>query len=89
MASKSNQSQSRWAQPMSDLHILVSKCFPEHRTQTHDVVDITWLAKKLKMSREGFYKYLRANAMPVARVRQLVALPGCRKKFADFTDFLA
>lgn len=78
----------RWDQPMTELHAHLAKCFPEHRTATHDVLDVTWLAKKMKMSREGLYKYLRAGKLSAARARQICAIAGCRKKFETFVPFL-
>lgn len=79
---------SRFAEPMSDLHKLLTQAFPEHRTATHEVLDITWLAKKLKMSREGFYKYLRAGTIPMKRARQITEIRGCRKQLKDFLPYI-
>lgn len=79
----------RWDQPMTPLHAHLAKCFPEHRTATHDVLDVSWLATKLRMSREGLYKYLRAGKLSATRARQIVAIKGCRKTYESFIDFLA
>jgi len=74
--------------PMSKLHVLLAKAFPERRTSRYDVFDIEWLAIKLKVTDEGVYTWLRANALTMKRARQIVALRECRIELEDLLPFV-
>ena len=89
MAAK-NERKGRWKKPMGKLHVLLTKAFPEHRTASYDVLDIAWLASKLKVTDEGIYKWLRDDQLPsLARARAIVAIRGCRIELDDLLPFVA
>lgn len=75
-------------EPMSPLHILLTKAFPEHRTASYDVLDIKWLAGKMECTDEGVYTWLRDNCLPMKRARALVAIRGCRIKLDEILPFV-
>lgn len=75
--------------PMSDLHVLLARAFPEHRTADYDVFDVAWLAKKLKITEQGVYRWLRDNELPASRAKQIVKIKGCRKKLSDFLPYMS
>lgn len=79
--------ETRW-KPLGTLHVLLGDAFPDRRTDDHEVLDVAWLAKKLKMSEEGIYKWLRQNRLTIARARQIVALKECDRELDDFLPFI-
>lgn len=85
----SYRSRSKWSQKGLELQALLAKAFPEHRTSDYDVFDVTWLAKKLKCSDEGIYKWFREGHLPYRRAVQIAELRGCRKKLKDILPFVA
>lgn len=76
-------------EPMSKLHILLAKAFPEHRTAKYDVLDIDWLAGKLGVTDEGVYTWLRQGVLPMKRARQIVKIKGCRVTLDDILPFVS
>lgn len=76
-------------EPLSKLHILIAKAFPEHRTAKYDVLDIEWLASKMGVSDEGVYTWLRANSLPMKRARQIVKIKGCRIDLEALLPFVS
>jgi len=89
MAAK-NERRGRCKKPMGKLHVLIANAFPEHRTASYDVLDIAWLAKKLKVTDEAIYKWLRDDQLPsLARARAIVAIRGCRIKLDELLPFVA
>jgi len=86
---KKSVSKGRWTKPMGELHILLANAFPEARTAKYDVLDVEWLAKKLKVTDEGVYTWLRNNALPFKRAEQIVGIDGCRKKLKDFLPYIS
>lgn len=79
----------RRSRKMGRLHSLLTETFPTKKNEAGEFISVAWLAGKLGMSSEGLYKYLREDALPAKRVRQIVALKGCTKEFEDFIDFIA
>lgn len=76
-------------EPMSKLHLLLAKAFPEHRTAKYDVLDIEWLAAKMAVTDEGVYTWLRAGVLPMKRARQMVKIKGCRIQLEDLLPFVS
>lgn len=79
----------KWKEPMGKLHVLLAKAFPEHRTATYDVLDIEWLSKKLKITEESIYNWLRNDSIPFVRAEQIVAIRGCRVKLDAFLPYIS
>lgn len=90
MAAAKNARRGRWKDPMGKLHVLLTKAFPEHQTKSYAVLDIAWLAAKLKVTDEAVYKWLRDDQLPsLARARAICAIRGCRLKLDDLLPFVA
>lgn len=79
----------KWKEPMGKLHVLLAKAFPEHRTATYDVLDIEWLAGKMKVTEESIYNWLRNDAIPFVRAEQLVKIRGCRIELEDLLPYIS
>lgn len=67
----------RWSAPMGELHILLARAFPKRRTQSYAVLDVAWLAKKLKVTDEGVYTWLRENKLPYKRAQAICEIEEC------------
>jgi transposase-like protein len=77
-------------QEFGDLHKLLKRIFPEHRTARDNVFDVKRLASELGMTAEAIYKWLRQDSLPPKRARQLVELAnaGLKKPVVEIEDFL-
>lgn len=72
---------------MGDLHVLLTKAFPKRRTQSYAVLDVAWLARKLKVTDEGVYTWLRENKLPYKRALAITEIDECNidiKKLMPF-----
>ncbi len=80
---------SRTARPYSfgPLYDLLMDRFPKHRS-AQGVLDVPKLAKDIKRSHEGVYKWLRENKITVDGAKRLVELSKDRVKYEEFLPFL-
>lgn len=85
----SYRSRSKWSKTGVELQGLFARAFPEHRTADYDVFDISWFAKKLKMTEEGIYKWFREGRLPYKRAVQITDIPGCRIELKDLLPYVA
>ncbi len=64
--------------PKISLHAVLTKAFPDHLTVKHQVLDIEWLAKKLKITSEAIYTWFRDDKIPFARATAVCKIAGCQ-----------
>lgn len=89
MASAKNPRKKALKEPMGKLHILLARAFPEHRTASYNVLDIPWLANKLKVTDEAVYTWLRNDELPFGRAEQISKIRGCRITLADLLPYVS
>jgi len=73
-----------------ELHTRLKTAFPELRTARDNVFDVAAFAALVNMTKEGVYKWLRADSLPARRALQIVEIAnkGRRKPVCSLEDFL-